>query len=236
MKDVVLFDLGNTLVRYFERHEFPRILEGALSGVQNYLRQEDLLHVPSEVVWQRVEEENHESRDHRVRPLEGRLARIFGLDEPKQPQEIVGEMCRQFMAPIFARGCLYDDTLPTLDALRTRDLKTAIISNTPWGSPADLWRKEMARLGLVGRVNAVVFCGDVGWRKPDRQIFEFILQKLRVQPDQCIFVGDDPRWDIVGPRAVGIEAILIDRRGAMRNAQKESIQDLSGLWDRLGLF
>ena len=27
--------------------------------------------------------------------------------------------------------------------------------------------------------------------------------------------GDDPRWDIVGPQAVGMEAILIDRRPQM---------------------
>jgi len=37
MKDTVLFDLGNTLVYYFERHEFPGILKQAITEVQNYL-------------------------------------------------------------------------------------------------------------------------------------------------------------------------------------------------------
>jgi putative hydrolase of the HAD superfamily len=57
---------------------------------------------------------------------------------------------------------------------------------------------------------------------------------LQVQPRQCIFVGDDPRWDLVGPRAVGMEAILIDRYGTVREPQEKPVQNLKALWDRLG--
>jgi len=46
-------------------------------------------------------------------------------------------------------------------------IKTAIVSNSPWGSSANAWRHELMRHGLLERVDAAVFCGDVGWRKPN---------------------------------------------------------------------
>ena len=32
------------------------------------------------------------------------------------------------------------------------------------------------------------------------------------RPSLSARTGDDPRWDIVGPQSVGMEAVLIDRR------------------------
>jgi putative hydrolase of the HAD superfamily len=226
VKEIVLFDLGNTLVRYWERVEFRLLLEEAICRVRDDLDREGLLRVSPEEMWRQVEEENHESPDHRVRPLEGRLARIFRLAEPALPEERYLAMCRQFMAPLFSRGCLYEDTLPALDTLRAEGVRAAIISNTPWGSPAALWREELARLGLRDRVDAAIFCTDAGWRKPAREVFEFALARLGARAEQCLFVGDDPRWDLAGPRAVGIEAVLIDRAGTGQPATEPPIRNL----------
>jgi len=233
MKNTVLFDLGGTLVEYFERSEFPNILKQAINEVQSYLSQRRLLQISPEVMWRRVSEEDYEAKDYRVRPLEERLARIFQLDDLAQSSDLVKAMCQCFMKPIFARGRCYEDTLPTLQELRSRGFKTAIVSNTTWGSPANLWREEIKRLGLSAYVDVVVFCRDVGWRKPAKQIFEFTLKKLQVLPQHCIFVGDDPRWDLVGPRAVGIEALLIDRQGTSQDFREESIKNLYELPGRL---
>ena len=95
----------------------------------------------------------------------------------------------------------------------------------------------MERLDLRAYMDAVVFCRDVGWRKPAKEIFEFTLKKLLALPHQCIFVGDDPRWDLVGPRAVGIETILIDRQGVMQHVEEEPkpIKSLNELLDKLQL-
>jgi hypothetical protein len=38
-----------------------------------------------------------------------------------------------------------------------RGIKTAIVSNTPWGSPADACRAELTRHGLLDKVDAMVF-------------------------------------------------------------------------------
>ena len=104
-----------------------------------------------------------------------------------------------------------------------------ILSNTPWGSPAEPWREELARHGLLDAVDAGVFCRDVGWRKSDPRPFEFICRTLGVRPASCLFVGDDPRWDLAGARAVGMDARLIDRIGAAHPPGENALRSLDDL-------
>lgn len=232
-KTTILFDLGSTLVHYYERSEICEVLEQCAESVRAFLSKKGLLRISPDVMWQRVKSENHEAQDYRVRPLEERLVRIFHIDEKKRTDRFIMDMCQHFMNPIFIRGDCYEDTVPALQQLKSMGFTTAIISNTPWGSPAELWRKEVARFGLSRYMNAVVFCRDVGWRKPARQIFEFALENLHASPKNCLFVGDDPRWDIAGPRAVGIDALLIDRTESYQNIDVASIKNLSDLVKQL---
>jgi putative hydrolase of the HAD superfamily len=232
MPEAILFDLGNTLVRTFDRAEFPAILQAGILGVREFLRERGMLRVDPEAMWQRVRAEDHEAEDHHVRPLEGRLARVFEL-EPDEIAEAEDGLCRPFTAPIFARGRRYEDTLPVLQALRAAGYRLAVVSNTPWGSPGALWREELKRLELGLWLDAAVFCTDAGWRKPAPAIFRLAMTQLRVEPQACLFVGDDPRWDLVGPRAMGIDTCLIDRQGSERGAGGACIQNLHELMTAL---
>lgn len=233
MRNTILFDLGNTLVHYFFKVEFPALLEQGIAGAQDYLQQAGLLRVSPERMWHNVKAENYEAQDHRVRPLEGRLHRIFQLDaEPSA--EVMAALCRSFLQPLLAQAARYEDSLPTLDTLRARGWRTAIISNLPWGSPAAPWREEVACQGLSQRMDAVVFCTDVGWRKPARQIFEFTLERLQVRPQDCIFVGDNPQWDLAGPRSMGMAAVLLDRHGLAPDSGEAALLDLGEFLDWLG--
>ena len=232
-KNTVLFDLGGTLAHYYEMPEFPKRLQECVDGVRNFLSKEGLLVVSQEEISRKIREEDHEEKDYRIRPLEERLHRIFQLDATSFTEELAMNICRCFMKPIFARGYCYEDTVPTLKELRSKGFKIGLVSNTSWGSPAILWREELDRLGLSRMVDGAVFCRDVGWRKPAKQIFEFALQKFNTTPQDCVFVGDNPRWDLMGPEAVGIAAILIDRQGSVRDPKALSIGNLYELLGRL---
>ena len=233
MKKTVLFDLGGTLAQYYDLSEFPSILEEAIQGVQACLSMKGLLTVQSEVICARVKDENHESLDYASRPLEARLIRIFDIDERTVSNDILMEMCTRFMSPIFERGKCYADTVPALMELRSMGVKMAILSNTSWGSPAVLWRKEVRRLGLDSLMDAVLFDRDVGWRKPSERIYTYSLQTLGAHPNDCLFVGDHPKWDLEGPRAVGVRAILIDRKTTTLGLEEQRIRNLHDLTRRL---
>jgi putative hydrolase of the HAD superfamily len=143
--------------------------------------------------------------------------------------EAADGLCRRFTAPIFAQGRRYEDTLPTLQALRAGGYRLALVSNTPWGSPGALWREELGRLELAPWFDAAVFCTDAGWRKPAPPLFQLAVDQLGVEPGDCLFVGDDPRWDLAGSQALGMETCLLDRQGPGRNVEGACIQNLDEL-------
>lgn len=231
-KSAILFDLGETLAAYYTRPDFPPILDAALRKVGAELAARGLPVPPMEEVAARAAAENHDAPDFRVRPLAGRLARIFGAPGWQPTAEESEAMCRRFMAPIFGRAVLYSDARPTLAALRAAGLRLAIVSNTPWGSPAALWREEVARLGLADLVDATVFCDEAGWRKPALPIFQLALARLGVGAGECLFVGDNLVWDVAGARAAGIDAVRIDRQAtAAAAADVPTIASLSELTD-----
>lgn len=233
-RKAVLFDLGNTLAAYFNRPEFPALLADGIGRAAARLRETGGGVSDAGALAQLVQAEDFEAPDFRVRPLEQRLARIFGL-QGAGAEGVILDLCRRFMDPVFERAVLYADSLPVLERLRELGIRTAIVSNTPWGSPATLWREELARLGLANRVDAAVFCRDAGWRKPAAPIFQMGLERLGVSAGECLFVGDDPRWDLVGPRALGMEAILIARKGtAVARGGEPSMSTLYEVLDRIG--
>jgi FMN phosphatase YigB (HAD superfamily) len=221
--DAVIFDMGNTLVSYWGRDRWPDVLGQAIGQVTVYLGERDMLRVDVDQLPARVETERREDKDNRVRPLAGRLARIFGLSDDEMNDGLGMALCGEFLKPAFAYGRRYDDVLPVLGQVRARGLRTGILSNTPWGSPGELWREELDRHGLVHAVDAVVFCTDAGWRKPAAQPFELIMERLDTTADRCLFVGDDPRWDVDGPRSLGMDAVLICRAAPEHETDEEPI-------------
>jgi putative hydrolase of the HAD superfamily len=166
---------------------------------------------------------NKEQPDCAVRPLTERLELLFGATA--SPDALVAA----FLKPIFSMARLDPHALFVLDELRRAGIKTAIVSNTPWGSPADAWRRELQRHGLLDRVDATVFCIDVGWRKPHRAPFERALSLLGVGPTEAVFVGDDPRWDTVGAQVAGLRPILLVPSVGDGVDDHLTIQDLRGV-------
>ena len=219
----VLFDLGNTLAEYHAPAESRAPIARAVAAVEDYLRREGLILCSSDEIRERVCLENYESRNYRVRPLDKRLSRIFRIADAS----VLDDACRLFLQPITSGAAIYEDAIPSLKELRKMGLKTAVVSNSPWGSPADLWGKEIERLGLMPYFDALCFCVEVGWRKPAKPIFHLACHRLGVEPVDCLFVGDRPKWDIDGPKRVGMRAVLIDRYGDYPDLQ--SIKDLREL-------
>jgi putative hydrolase of the HAD superfamily len=204
----ILFDLGNTLVGYYTSTEFPLVLRRclrecacALGQSEDPGRDEDL--------FERALLLNREQSDYAVRPLAARLQELFGADESLD-EASARALDAAFLKSIFATARLDPQAVPLLEALRGRGIKTAIVSNTPWGSPAGAWRAELTRHGLLEKVDATVFCMDVGWRKLHRAPFDRALSLLDVVPADALFVGDDHRWDIVGAQNAGLRPVLLE--------------------------
>jgi HAD superfamily hydrolase (TIGR01549 family) len=115
---------------------------------------------------------------------------------------------------------LYEDALPTLDALRQRGLKLGLLSNTARDMDA-----FVAHHGLT--VDAVLTSRVHGKTKPHETIFRRMLELLGVPPEAAMMVGDTVDDDVEGALAVGMHAVLVDREG--RYPDRKSLDDLRGL-------
>jgi putative hydrolase of the HAD superfamily len=231
-RPAVFFDLGNTLAAYYNGSEFQPILRQAIACVAEELGREGVRSVNLDSAIAAAALENREADDFRFMPMSERFSRIFGLDF-ETTGGLDWRLCRAFLTPIFALGRLYEDSLEALEVLRRQGFATGIVSNAPWGSPPDLWRGELARLGLSAAVDCVVLCGDVGWRKPAPEIFQFAAERLGVSCSNTTFVGDDLKWDIQGSEAVGMRAVLIDRDNRHPEYDGNRILQLRGIEELL---
>lgn len=102
----------------------------------------------------------------------------------------------------------YDDVAPALDRLRARGIATGVISN--WDGRL---QGLLAKMGLAARFDTIVSSSDVGMRKPDPRIFELACWRVGVAPEDAAHVGDHHYSDILGARAAGMQAVLVDRHG-----------------------
>jgi HAD superfamily hydrolase (TIGR01549 family) len=99
---------------------------------------------------------------------------------------------------------LYDDALPVLERIRELGLSIGLLSN----SSRDL-DDFVAHHRL--RADAVLTSHAHGKTKPHESIFRAMLELLDVAADEAVMVGDTIEDDVVGARAVGMRAVLLDR-------------------------
>jgi putative hydrolase of the HAD superfamily len=122
---------------------------------------------------------------------------------------------------------LYEDALPTLADLRGRGLKLGLLSNT--SRDLDVF---VAHHGLD--VDAVLTSHAHGKTKPHESIFRAMLGLLDVPPGDAVMVGDTIDDDVEGARAVGMQAVLLDREGRYPGVDGR-LDDLRELPAALGL-
>jgi HAD superfamily hydrolase (TIGR01509 family) len=92
-----------------------------------------------------------------------------------------------------------------LATARERGLRLGVVSNSE-GKLGELF----VRVGIDRYFEIVVDSALEGVRKPDPEIFRRALARLGVAPSVALYAGDIPEVDVVGARAAGIDAVLID--------------------------
>lgn len=103
---------------------------------------------------------------------------------------------------------IFDDVSGTLKLLKEHGLVLGLISNV-----GQNMEKTFEDLGLYPYLDFYVTSHEVGFDKPQPQIFLAALQKASINPEEGIYVGDQYDLDIVGAHGVGMKGILIDRKG-----------------------
>ncbi len=117
-----------------------------------------------------------------------------------------------------------DDVMPALQALRRRGLGLTVVSNAN-----GTLRAHAERVGLSPLVDCILDSCDLGVEKPDPRLFEIALERSGAHRDTTIHVGDLYEVDVVGARAAGIRAVLLDAAGLYDNVDCPRVSSLSEL-------
>jgi HAD superfamily hydrolase (TIGR01549 family) len=72
-------------------------------------------------------------------------------------------------------------------------------------------REVLRDTGVAHLFEAVIISAEVGLRKPNPKIYQRMLEMLRLEPRDVLFVGDTPREDVLGPRQAGMRTAWVSK-------------------------
>lgn len=126
----------------------------------------------------------------------------------------------------------YPDVKRILPLLKERGLKIGLVTN---GLQSDV-NAILPKVGLQGFFDTVVVIDTLRKMKPDIEVFQYALQRLKTSPSQAIFIGDEVEADYRGAQRSGLTAYLIDRDGKVHDESLNKISSLDDLLDVISLM
>jgi HAD superfamily hydrolase (TIGR01509 family) len=91
----------------------------------------------------------------------------------------------------------------------------------------------LTRAGLRGHFAAVIDSHVVGFEKPDPRIFRAALEQSRSDPRRTLHVGDVYAADVLGARAAGLPAVLLDPHGDWGEVDCAVARDVAEVAERI---
>jgi len=165
---VVVFDLGGVLLQWDPRHLYRKLFADERA-------MEAFLAEVCTVEWN--------ERQDAGRAFADAVADLMPRHEDKR--ELIEAFGRRFgeMIPGAIEG-----SVAILDELKRRG--TPLYAITNWSS--ETFPPQRARFPFLASFAGIVVSGDEGVIKPDRRIFEILLDRYRIDAGEAVFIDDNP--------------------------------------------
>lgn len=104
----------------------------------------------------------------------------------------------------FKYDCVpFPNLIETLEELKSKSLKLGIITN----GRGQFQLANIKALGIEKYLETILISEWEEIKKPEPEIFERLLEKLKISSSECVFVGDHPNNDVKGAQNVGMIGI-----------------------------
>ena len=137
----------------------------------------------------------------RVLYFQDMMAENFQSSQPFHIAELTQRYWDTFIANIYP----FSGVETVLQKLKILGYQLAIISNMS----AEIQFKKLHKLNLDNFFDAVITSEEAGQEKPHPHIYFHAIDRLKVNPKNCIMVGDDFKNDIEVAKFVGMHPILV---------------------------
>ena len=202
----VLFDLDDTLVNS-AKAEYNAICE--FKNIYNEFNQVE--NDDFAKLWNRVTREIYEKylqgeisfQELRIE----RMKKLFNFYSISISDEEAKQKFKDYQNIYEKNWILFDDTKEVLEKLKS-SYKLAILSN----GDGKQQRKKIKYTGLNNYFSDIIISSEVGYSKPEKEIFEIASKRINLKPENCIMVGDKYKVDVEGSLNAGMKAIWVNRK------------------------
>lgn len=126
---------------------------------------------------------------------------------PKYRSSLILEISKIIYKHDCENSVLKPTVMKTLQELRDRGYLLGVISNSSYSYDHIL--RILEKMKIKDFFKAVLVSSCEGIAKPHVLIFKKALSILNVQPEETIFIGNNPEVDLPGAKAIGMKAFLI---------------------------
>jgi HAD superfamily hydrolase (TIGR01662 family) len=121
------------------------------------------------------------------------------------------DLLKIYYDQIYSYRKVYPEMIGSLKAFQEAGIRMGIISNTT--NPGFMKDYEQSLMGLDPYFEFSIYSSEVPYRKPHPSIFQLALARLKLDPSEVLFVGDNLNADVVGAQGVGIATVWLNRKG-----------------------
>ncbi|PGW35550.1 2-haloalkanoic acid dehalogenase [Bacillus cereus] len=210
----MLFDLDDTLLDRDKAVDklFLFVLEKCYEDVSDIVKNNML---------QKFKE--YDKREYGIRDKTIVLESLFNEFAPKYrlPHNYIQDFWNENFPKCFS---IDQNTIHFLNHIK-RHFKIGIITN---GS-THRQKAKIINTNLNNYFDTIIISEEVGLSKPDKRIFELALNKLNVQPENTLFVGDDLEEDIAGCQNANIKGVWFNPQIIKNTAEIQPYAEINTL-------
>lgn len=180
MKDTILIDLGDTLVKNKEIS-----IKNGLVAIYNYLNIKQKEFVDYGINLFNIMDNSRQKTSIEI-SLNDYLTKLFeklGIDK---------NLINEKLEEIFYENCEKNEEIKDAQ-LFLKYLKQKKVSNSIFSSK--LLKITLEKFKLLAYIDEVYSSSDLGFRKPSREIFEKVSKELQLVKEKCLMIGNDIRID-----------------------------------------
>jgi putative hydrolase of the HAD superfamily len=94
-----------------------------------------------------------------------------------------------------------------LEYLTSKNIPLSVITN----GTQDIQTAAIEKVAIQSYFKTILISGEHGIRKPDARIFQLACERLQVQPEECLMIGDNLSADIQGARSIGMQTAWLSK-------------------------
>lgn len=134
-----------------------------------------------------------------------------------------------YFATLSKCGPIFPEAFDLLDKLRKKGYVMAAVTNGALVSQTG----RIVVSGIAGFFNGGIYISEVvGYKKPQREYFDFVLKALGDPPkDQVLVLGDSVSGDIKGAVGAGLDCCLVNLRGTEPQVDTKPTYTVTALSD-----